>query len=101
MSGEITALELLRHTPAGLPLLSFRLTHQSVQVEANIERQAELEIEAVAVGDICSSVARFGLGDRVAVQGFLAAKRRTSPQNRVHSGSKLILHVTHIKPFGD
>jgi primosomal replication protein N len=92
LSGEITATEPLRHTPAGLPLLNLRLTHRSVQVEAGIERQTELEVGAVAVGEIAAAVSKFQAGDQVTVQGFLAAKRRMGAQ----LGTQLTLHITRI-----
>lgn len=97
LKGEIAAVEPLRHTPAGLPLMNFRLAHRSVQVEANMERQTEFEVDAVAIGEVSAAVSRFRPGDRVTVQGFLAARHRPSAPNRMALGSKLVLHVTHIK----
>ena len=94
LAGEITAIEPLRHTPAGLPLVNFKLTHRSLQLEAGIQRQTELEVGAVALGEIASAVAAFKAGDRVTVAGFLAAKRRMGAQ----LGTQLVLHITHIKP---
>jgi primosomal replication protein N len=92
LAGEITALEPLRHTPAGLPLVNFRLTHRSVQLEAAIERQTEFEVGAVAIGAIAAAMSGFKLGDKVKVEGFLAAKRRMGNQ----LGTQLVLHTTHI-----
>jgi primosomal replication protein N len=92
LAGEITAIDPLRHTPAGLPVVNFKLTHRSLQLEANIERQSGFEIGAVAIGDIAAAAARFHTGDTVTVQGFLAAKRSLSKQ----AGAPLILHITHI-----
>ena len=73
--------------------MNFRLLHRSMQNEAGIERQTECEVGAVAIGDIASVVADFKTGDKVAVKGFLAAKRRMGAQ----IGTQLILHITHIK----
>ena len=92
LSGEITAIESLRHTPAGLPLVNFRLRHCSVQVEAGIRRQTDFEVGAVAIGEIASAVSAFHAGDGVKVQGFLAAKRRMGAQ----LGTQLVLHITQI-----
>jgi len=92
LAAEITAIEPLRHTPAGLPLVNFRLTHRSVQVEAGIEKQTELEVGAVAIGEIAAAVSKFKSGDKVTVQGFLAAKRRMGTQ----LGTQLVLHITQI-----
>jgi primosomal replication protein N len=93
LAGEITAIESLRHTPGGLPLMNFRLMHRSMQIEAGIERQTECEVGAVAIGDIASAVAVFKAGDKVAVTGFLAAKRRMGAQ----LGTQLVLHIKEIK----
>ncbi len=95
LAGEITAIESLRYTPAGLPLVNFKLTHRSQQFEAGIERQTELEVGVVAVGDIAAAVAKFHVGDKVTIQGFLAARRRMGAQ----LGTQLVLHVTHITPL--
>jgi primosomal replication protein N len=93
LAGEITAIESLRHTPGGLPLMNFRLMHRSMQIEAGIERQTECEVGAVAIGDIASAVAIFKTGDKVTVKGFLAAKRRMGAQ----LGTQLVLHIIEIK----
>ncbi len=99
LSGEITVLNALRHTPAGLPLMQFRLVHKSVQLEANIERRTEFEVNAVAIGEVAAAAARLQAGDQVTVQGFLAARRRsgvTLQHSGTPSGNQLILHVTQI-----
>jgi primosomal replication protein N len=93
LTGEITAIEALRHTPAGLPLVNFKLTHRSVQLEAGIQRQTELEASAVAIGDVASAVAKFHIGGSVTVQGFLAAKRRMGAQ----LGTQIVLHISNIQ----
>jgi primosomal replication protein N len=95
LTGEITAIEPLRHTPAGLPLMHFTFLHRSLQVEANIERQTEFEVDAVAIGEVTAAVSRFQPGSRVTLQGFLAARRRSGVQIR----TQLVLHITHITQF--
>jgi primosomal replication protein N len=95
LAGEITAIEPMRHTPAGLPLLNLRLTHRSVQAEAGIQRQTEFEVGAVAIGDIAVAASKFQMGDTVTVQGFLAARRRMGAQ----IGTQLTLHLTQITQF--
>ena len=92
LTGEISAIEPLRHTPAGLPLVNFRLTHRSLQVEAGIQRQTEFEVDAVAIGEIALAASVFRAGDVVKVRGFLAAKRRMGAQ----LGTQLVLHITQL-----
>ncbi len=75
--------------------MNFKLMHRSVQVEADIERQTEFEVGAVAIGDIAAAVSTFKSGDAVTVQGFLAAKRRMGTQ----LGTQLVLHISTINRY--
>ncbi|MEK6593733.1 MAG: primosomal replication protein N [Pseudomonadota bacterium] len=86
LSGSLVAIEPLRRTPAGVPLLNFKLSHKSQQVEAGYKRQVECEMNAVAVGDAAVEMSRLQAGQAVSVSGFLNRKNRMSAQ--------LILHVT-------
>ena len=86
LSGELAAVEPLRYTPAGIPLLSFRLTHRSRQTEAGLKRQVECEMGGVAMAEVAVAMSRLRPGQAVRVSGFLNRKNRLSAQ--------LILHVT-------
>lgn len=88
LSGQIGELDALRYTPAGVPLLRFRVLHRSRQVEAKIEREVECEIEAVALGPLAQVLNETGMQTRLCFDGFLAAKRRGAKQ--------LVLHVTEF-----
>jgi small subunit ribosomal protein S6 len=44
--------DVLRYTPAGIPIVTARLQHQSEQMEAGMQRQVEFEIAALAAGEI-------------------------------------------------
>lgn len=87
LSGEIAAIETLRRTPAGIPLINFKLAHKSRQIEAGFKRQVECEMSAVAMGDAALMVSRLKTGQAVRIEGFLNRKNRMSTQ--------LILHVTN------
>ncbi len=89
LSGELTQVEPLRHTPAGVPLLGFRLLHRSRQVEAGLKRQVECEVNGVALGEVAVGLARLKPGQAVRVSGFLNRKNRLSTQ--------LILHATETQ----
>lgn len=80
-------LEPIRHTPAGLPVISFVLQHASEQIEAGLKRKVECEVNAVAIGELAKQP--ISLGAQINVQGFLAKRSAKSTQ--------LILHVTHIQ----
>ena len=93
LSGEIAEIEPLRHTPAGIPLLNFKLAHKSLQIEARYKRQVECTMNGVAVGDMAVEMSRFVAGQQVQVTGFLNRKNRMSAQ--------LILHVTQVQSLKD
>lgn len=89
LSGELAAIEPLRYTPAGIPLLSFKLSHKSRQTEAGLKRQVECEMGGVAMADVALTMSRLKPGQTVKVSGFLNRKNRMSTQ--------LILHVTEAR----
>ena len=84
----MTEAEPLRHTPAGLPLMHFKLQHQSLQVEAGFRRQVECQVMCVALGEAAMQLSRAKPGVQVKVTGFLNRKNRMSAQ--------LVLHATQI-----
>ena len=78
-------LDALRYTPAGVPMLKFRLQHDSVQSEAGGKRKVSFEIAAVAFEREAKLLASAKLGSSVKVNGFLAAKSRTSRTPLLHA----------------
>jgi len=93
LSGELTAIEPLRYTPAGIPLLSFKLAHRSQQTEAGLKRQVECEMGGMAMAEVAVAMARLKPGQAVRVAGFINRKNRMSAQ--------LILHATEAKAIKD
>lgn len=87
ISGEVTQIEELRYTPAGLPLLSFVINHVSEVTEAGLKRKVECELKAVALGDLAAS--NIQLGTQLKVLGFLAKRSAKSTQ--------LVLHIKNIE----
>jgi primosomal replication protein N len=86
LTGTIAEAEPLRHTPAGLPLIQFKLAHQSWQIEAGHKRQVECIVNCVALGAAATQLSSARSGDRIEVNGFLNRSNRMSTQ--------LVLHVT-------
>ena len=82
-------LHALRHTPAGIPVVEFRLKHASEQEEAGKRRSVEAEIDAVAFEAQARLVAGSAAGRSLRAEGFLSAKSRHS--------RKPVLHVTNIE----
>jgi primosomal replication protein N len=82
-------LDALRHTPAGIPVIEFRLLHESEQLEAGQMRRVECEMACVALGDSARVMSGARPGGQLRVGGFLAAKslKRRSP----------VLHIDTIE----
>jgi len=89
VSGRLIELDALRHTPGGMAVLKFRLQHDSSQKEAGGERKVSCEIAAVAFEREATLLAAAKLGSSVKINGFLAARSRTS--------KSLVLHATEIE----
>jgi len=89
LTGRLTERDVLRHTPAGIPLVNFRVVHESEQIEAGEARQVSLEVGCLAVEEQARLVIAAPLGAMIRVSGFLAAKGR--------AGKQLVLHVKRIE----
>jgi len=81
-----TALELkpLRYTPAGIPVLEMQLGHESDVLEAGMARRVNLEVAAVALGDVALLLADTPLGATLEIRGFLAPSRKGATRLVVH-----------------
>jgi primosomal replication protein N len=67
-------------------VLECLLAHRSTQLEAQVPREVEFEIRALALGSIVNELVRVAPGTALSVEGFLAPARK---------GSKtLLLHIT-------
>ena len=89
LTGRIAEMDALRYTPAGLPLMAFRIGHLSEQIEAGFKRKVECEIPAVAMGDTAQVVAGWKAGHSIQAGGYLARKSQHSQQ--------LVVHLTRIE----
>lgn len=89
LEGRLCEVDALRHTPAGIPLLQFKIAHVSQQIEAGGERRVECLVSAMALADAARALAGLPQGAALRVAGFLAQRSRNSTQ--------LVLHVNKIK----
>lgn len=64
------------------------MQHRSILMEGGLERQVELEIPLLALGDSARWLEAAPLGGGLAVEGFLAPRSR--------GGRALVLHVNTI-----
>jgi len=74
----IAERDVLRYTPAGIPIVSAKLLHRSEQMEAGIPRLIEFEVVAQAAGEISGRFSQAELGGNFQFTGFLARKNRNS-----------------------
>jgi primosomal replication protein N len=95
LTGQLTEIEPLRHTPAGLPLLGFKMSHKSLQIEAGYKRQVECDVTGVAMGEAATAMARLRVGAAIRVSGFLSRKNRMSAQLILHATETDILKETN------
>ena len=89
LSGRLLERGALRHTPAGLAALEFKLGHESEQDEAGAKRKVQAEIGAIAFEANARLISGRPLGSELKVRGFLSAKSKRS--------KKLTLHVTNVE----
>lgn len=88
---SIVERDVLRYTPAGIPMVSARLLHSSQQMEAGIGRSAEFEIAALAAGEISGRFNQADLGNMFRFTGFLARKNRNS--------RSLVFHIMDFETY--
>lgn len=90
---ELTATvireDVLRYTPAGLPVLEMWLGHRSRQTEAGVERDVACELQAVLIGDKAPGLAGRLAEREVSVAGFLCQRSLRNP--------RLVLHIEHVE----
>ena len=89
IEGTLAELGTLRHTPAGVAVIEFRIAHQSERPEAGAPRKVHAEVPALAFDSTARLIAGQAPGTRIRADGFLCARSRRS---RVP-----VLHVTDIE----
>lgn len=85
LDASVVEASPLRYTPAGVPALEMKLGHASEVAEAGGTRRVELEIAAVALGDVALMLGGVAAGTLLSVEGFLAPARK--------GATRLVLHI--------
>jgi primosomal replication protein N len=88
---SIAERDVIRYTPAGIPIVSARLLHSSEQVEADVRRLVEFEMAAQAAGEISGRFNHAELGKNFRFTGFLARKNRNS--------KSLVFHIVGFEAY--
>ncbi len=81
-------MDAVRYTPAGIPIVELKISHESSQIEAGRTRSVICEVPAVAAGEGARKLAVSPLGARIQARGFLA-----------HPGKSKVRLVLHINEF--
>jgi len=89
IAGRLIEMGALRHTPAGMPVLEFRLRHESQRIEAGTPRAVEVEIDAIAFDGQARLLAGAAAGSALKTEGFLCSKSLRS--------RKPVLHITSFE----
>jgi len=89
LSGRLLERGATRYTPAGIPVIEFRLAHASEQFEDGQPRRVECEMPCVVLGQMARIMADSKPGDGLTLRGFLAARSQNS--------RTLVLHVNNIE----
>ncbi len=89
LSWNLIELDALRYTPAGIPVVNFRLSHASEQIEAGAKRAVQCEVPGLAFEARSAPDGGGQARNAGEVTGFLAGKSRDSKQ--------LVLHATNIE----
>jgi primosomal replication protein PriB len=95
LDGVVVSRDVLRRTPGGIASLNLTLKHESTQREGNQDVAVEVEINAIAFGEVAerlqTALQNLKAADALTVKGFLSRKNRYSDQP--------ILHITQFKNF--
>jgi primosomal replication protein N len=91
LTASLLERDVLRYTPAGIPIVSAKLQHTAEQVEAGIPRVVEFEIPVIAAGEISGRFNQAELGIIYRFTGFLARKNRNS--------KSLVFHIADFEIF--
>ena len=87
IDGEIIFEDKIRHTPSGLVVQRFKIEHQSLQEEANLDKQVSIELDAIFINKQVRK--EIQIGKKGSFVGFMDKKSFKSTQ--------LIFHVTEFK----
>ena len=87
LSANVGEVSALRYTPAGVPILTMTLLHQSEQEELGVLRQVACELDAKITGNMALKWQNMA-GKNGEGKGFLA--KRSLKRNRVNSAQQNI-----------
>ena len=95
LEGVVVSREVMRFTPGGVETLNLVLQHKSRQIQTDGKQaiSVELEISAIAFGEVALAMNLFKPRDTISVKGFLSQKNQYNPQP--------ILHISQFKMLSE
>ena len=93
LSGKVVEVEPLRHTPAGVPIASGRLAHQSEQQEAGAQRKVSVVVDWLAAGRLAGLMSAAPLGTALLAEGFIAPRTRAQ--------RSVVFHIVQVNLLGE
>ena len=73
LTARLHKVDVLRYTPAGVPVLDVVLQHESMQEENGLQHQVKFELPAKIIGEQAKAW-QHKIGTMVEVSGFLAQR---------------------------
>jgi len=89
LTATVEREEVLRHTPAGMPVLEMWIKHHSRQTEAGLDRSVNCEIQAVLIGESARELSGKLAGNLIKFTGFLCQRSLKNP--------RLVLHIEYVE----
>jgi primosomal replication protein N len=80
ISGVLIQVDLVRYSPAGVPIAEAVILHRSSQAVASQARQVECELTVQASGSLASQLAQLVVGTQVKLEGALNRRSMNSRQ---------------------
>lgn len=78
LTGILLERDVIRFTPAGVPVVSALVRHESEQFEAGVKRLVECEMHVLAIGEIAEQLNRVSHDSIFTFHGFIAKKFKNS-----------------------
>lgn len=89
--GQLIVKDILRYTPAGLPVVTAQVLHESQQQEAHNQRVIRFEMPVITIGNLSNLLNQTEVGTMLECFGFLAPKKQ--------GAKSLVLHLTQLNVY--
>jgi primosomal replication protein N len=87
LTGRIVEVSMLRYTPSGLPVVDFKLEHESSVEETGVPRKVNLTLKSIAMGTLAEKLIQLPIDTFSKFSGFLASGKNSK---------SIIFHIQSI-----